>query len=176
MRIIKSLFCVCAALLMGFALRAQAPAGGYPEGPGLEFVVRLNVDCTGTYTVGETAKGTRTVIPIVGGTFEGPKMKGEVLAGGADYQLNDPEHGRTEVEAIYSIKTDDGVYIHVRNSGLITMGQDASGAPSFYFRTAPKFEAPRDSKYAWLNDAIFVCMPGQGGKPGAICLDIWKVL
>jgi len=24
-------------------------------------------------------------------------------------------------------------------------------------------------------DAIFVCMPGQG-KPGAICLDVWKVL
>ena len=173
---IRLFLCVCAALLLtGAVLRAQAPAGGYPVGPGLEFVVKLNVDCAGAYTVGETSKGTRTVIPIVGGTFEGPAMKGEVLSGGADYQLNDREHGRTEVEAIYSIKTDDGVYIHIRNCGLITMGRDANGAPSFYFRTAPKFEAPRDSKYAWLNDAIFVCMPGQG-KPGAICLDIWKVL
>ena len=176
MKMNKCFLCACAAVLLtGAALRAQAPATEYPVGPGLEFVVKLNVDCAGTYTVGETSKGTRTIIPIVGGTFEGPAMKGEVLAGGADYQLNDREHGRTEVEAIYSIKTDDGVYIHIRNCGLITMGRDANGAPSFYFRTAPKFEAPRDSKYAWLNDAIFVCMPGQG-KPGAICLDIWKVL
>jgi hypothetical protein len=117
----KTILCVFAALLAGMALHAQAPAGGYPEGPGLEYVVRLNVDCTGTYTVGETSKGTRTVIPIVGGTFEGPAMKGEILSGGADYQLNDREHGRTEI------------------------------------------------------DAIFVCMPGQG-NPGAICLDVWKVL
>ena len=163
------------ALLCGTCLLAQNPADEYPVGPGLEFVVKLNVDCAGAYTVGETSKGTRTVIPIVGGTFEGPGMKGEVLSGGADYQLNDREHGRTEIEAIYSIRTDDGVYIHIRNCGLITMGRGADGTPSFYFRTPPKFEAPRDSKYAWLNDAIFVCMPGQG-KPGAICLDVWKVL
>ena len=177
MKMMNRFFCVCAALLLaGTALHAQAPAGEYPAGPALEFVVRLNVDCTGAYTVGETSKGTRTVIPIVGGTFEGPAMKGEILSGGADYQLNDREHGRTEIEAIYSIKTDDGVYIHVRNCGLIVMGQGKDGKPSFYFRTAPKFEAPRDSKYAWLNDALFVCMPGMGGKPGAICLDIWKVL
>ena len=163
MKMMNRFFCAVAALLLaGATLHAQAPAGEYPAGPGLECVVRLNVDCTGTYTVGETSKG--------------PAMKGEILSGGADYQLNDREHGRTEVEAIYSIKTDDGVYIHVRNCGLIVMGQDKDGKPSFYFRTAPKFEAPRDSKYAWLNDAIFVCMPGMVGKPGAICLDIWKVL
>ena len=96
---------------------------------------------------------------------------GEIIGGGADYQLIDQEHGRTEVEAIYSIKTDDGVYIHIRNCGLITMGQGG-----FYFRTAPKFEAPRDSKYAWLNDAIFVCMPGPGDGTGAIVLRVWKVL
>ena len=161
---------IFAALLSG-SLHAQAVGPQYPEGPGLEFVVELHVNCAGTYTVGDTAHGTRTVIPIVGGTFEGPAMKGEVLSGGADYQYNDREHGRTEVEAIYSIKTDDGVYIHIRNCGLITMGQGG-----FYFRTAPKFEAPRDSKYAWLNDAIFVCMPGPGDGTGAIVLRVWKVL
>ena len=167
----KILFLLTAALLLGTSINALAIEPPYPEGPGLEFVVELHVNRTGTYTVGDTAHGTRTVIPIVGGTFEGPNMKGEVLSGGADYQYNDREHGRTEVEAIYSIKTDDGVYIHIRNCGLITMGQGG-----FYFRTAPKFEAPRDSKYAWLNDAIFVCMPGPGDGTGAIVLRVWKVL
>lgn len=165
----KILFLLSASLLLNFSALAIEPP--YPEGPGLEFVVELHVLCEGTYTVGDTSHGTRTVIPIVGGTFEGPDIKGTVLSGGADYQLNDREHGRTEVEAIYSIRTDDGVNIHVRNCGLITMGPKG-----FYFRTAPKFEAPRDSKYAWMNDAIFVCMPGPGDGTGAIVLRVWKVL
>lgn len=145
------------------------------EAPQLEFVVELKVKCEGAYQVGQTSHGNRFVIPIVGGTFEGPKMKGTILPGGADYQLQDNAHGRTELEAIYSIKTDDGVNIHIRNRGLICTGKDANGNPQFYFRTAPQFEAPMDSKYAWLNNAIFVCQPSMGGENGLICLKVWMV-
>ena len=123
------------------------------------------------YTCGETQHGRRTIIPITGGTFEGPNIKGTIISGGADYQIANTAINRTELEAIYCIKTDDGVYIHIRNCGLITMGPSG-----FYFRTAPKFEAPQDSKYAWLNNAIFVCMPGPGDGTGAIVLRVWKVL
>ena len=72
MRIIKSLFCVCAALLMGFALRAQGPGPAVPESPELEFVLELHVTCDPGFTVGEHQHGNRFVIPITGGTFEGP--------------------------------------------------------------------------------------------------------
>lgn len=54
-------------------------------------------------------------------------------------QLTDNTTGRTNVEAIYSIRTDDGAYIHVRNNGIIATGNDENGNPSFYFRCAPKF-------------------------------------
>ena len=154
-----------------FALLTMAQG----EAPQLEFVVELKVKCEGAYQVGETPHGHRFIIPIVGGTFEGPQMKGTILPGGADYQLQDNAHGRTELEAIYSIRTDDGVNIHVRNRGLICTGQDSEGRPQFYFRTAPQFEAPMDSKYAWLNNAIYVCQPSMGGEQGFICLKVWKV-
>lgn len=154
-----------------FALLTMAQG----EAPQLEFVVELKVKCEGAYQVGETPHGNRFIIPIVGGTFEGPQMKGTILPGGADYQLQDNAHGRTELEAIYSIRTDDGVNIHVRNRGLICTGQDSEGRPQFYFRTAPQFEAPMDSKYAWLNNAIYVCQPSMGGEQGLICLKVWKV-
>lgn len=143
--------------------------------PELEFVCELQVKCDGAYSVGNTAKGKRFIIPITGGTFKGPKMQGTIIPGGADYQLQDSISGRTELEAIYSIRTDDGINIHVRNCGLIYNGKDANGNPSFYFRTAPKFEAPNDSKYAWLNNAIFVCAPNFGGPQGTINLRIWMV-
>lgn len=154
-----------------FALLTMAQG----EAPQLEFVVELKVKCEGAYQVGQTPHGNRFIIPIVGGTFEGPQMKGTILPGGADYQLQDNAHGRTELEAIYSIRTDDGVNIHVRNRGLICTGQDSEGRPQFYFRTAPQFEAPMDSKYAWLNNAIYVCQPSMGGEQGFIYLKVWKV-
>lgn len=160
-----------AMMLLAFVLGIKAQENA----PQLEYVVELKVKCEGAYQVGQTSHGNRFIIPIVGGTFEGPKMKGTILSGGADYQLQDNEHGRTEVEAIYSIKTDDGENIHVRNRGLICTGKDENGNPQFYFRTTPQFEAPFDSKYAWLNNAIFVCQPAFGGNDGTINLKIWKV-
>ena len=58
------------------AAQAQTIEPPYPEGPGLEFVCELRVNCGPAYTVGQTAHGTRMVIPILGGTFSGPAMKG----------------------------------------------------------------------------------------------------
>ena len=160
-----------AMMLLAFVLGIKAQENA----PQLEYVVELKVKCEGAYQVGQTSHGNRFIIPIVGGTFEGPKMKGTILSGGADYQLQDNEHGRTEVEAIYSIKTDDGVNIHVRNRGLICTGKDENGNPQFYFRTTPQFEAPFDSKYAWLNNALFVCTPEWSQDFKGIILNVWMV-
>lgn len=143
------------------------------DNPQFEYVCELRVKCDHAYTVGQTAHGKRVVIPIVGGTFEGPKMKGTIISGGADYQLVDETNGRTELEAIYSILTDDGTYIHVRNKGIVVNAKNADGTPNFYFSTSPKFEAPNNSKYDWLNNAIFVCKPGFTTE--YIILRIWKV-
>jgi len=151
-----------------FGFGAPQQQSGEPKAPELEYVVRLNVTLGQAFTVGDTGKGTRTVIPITGGTFEGPNIKGEVLPGGVDYQMQCD--GRTEIEAIYCIRTDDGVSIHVRNCGIIKMG----GQGGMYFRCAPRFEAPKDSKYSWMNECLFLCQPGFGAG-GGITLDVWKV-
>lgn len=137
--------------------------------PQLEFAMQLRVTLGETFSINNTQHGRRTVIPITGGEFEGPEIKGTILNGGADYQLNGAD-GRSEVEAIYCLKTDDGIYIHIRNRGII-----ASSKGGFYFKCAPQFEAPADSKYGWLNNALFVCEPewSQGFK--GIVLNVWKV-
>lgn len=144
--------------------------------PELEFACELRVTIDQPHLLGATPFGDRVIIPISGGTFEGPKMKGTILDGGADYQYSNKELGRTRLEAIYTIKTDDGIFIHVRNVGLICMGEKKDGqqTPSFYFRAAPTFEAPIDSKYNWLNNAIFIC--NAEGKNGYISIQVWKVL
>ena len=165
----RIVFTIILAFTLGLGTKAQSDA----PAPEMEFVMQLKVTLDKPYVVGETPHGKRTVIPITGGTFEGPLLKGTILNGGADWQL--AKGGRTEVEAIYSIKTDDDVFIHIRNRGIISMGQDAEGKPSFYFKCAPTFEAPEDSKYAWLNNALFLCAPSFGGDFKGIVLNVWKV-
>ena len=161
------------AVLLAFVLNAGAQ-DNIPEAPQAEFVMQLKVTLGETYSCGETQHGRRTVIPITGGTFEGPNIKGTILNGGADYQLANAA-GRTEVEAIYSIRTDDGVNIHIRNRGIIANSRDAQGNPSFYFRCAPQFEAPSDSKYAWLNNSLFLCAPSFSQGFQGIVLNVWRV-
>jgi hypothetical protein len=55
--------------------------------PALDFFCELKVKLDPALIVGETPHGTRRIIPIIGGTVEGPKIKGEILNGGADWQI-----------------------------------------------------------------------------------------
>ena len=164
-----------AIILLASLLTANAQIIEPKETPSLEFALQLKVTLGETYRVGETQHGERIVIPITGGTFEGPAIKGTIINGGADYQLVKKAQHRTELEAIYSIKTDDGVFIHIRNRGVIATGKDEQGRPSFYFKAAPQFEAPNDSPYAWLNNAIYVCQPEWNREFKGIVLNVWMV-
>ena len=161
--------------LLALSLLQAVAQGHHPvSAPELEYALQLKVTLGQAFSMENTQHGRRTVIPITGGTFEGPLLKGTIVNGGADYQLANAQ-GRTELEAIYCIKTDDGVYIHVRNRGIISNGADANGKPTFYFRAAPQFEAPADSKYGWLNNALFVCTPEFSPDFQGIILHVWKV-
>ena len=161
--------------LMAFLVSAQAQVTEPKNTPKLEFALQLKVTLGEAYSCGETQHGRRTIIPITGGTFEGPNVKGTIINGGADYQIANTALNRTELEAIYCIKTDDGVNIHVRNRGIIANSKDANGNPSFYFKAAPQFEAPADSKYAWLNNSLFVCAPEFSQEFKGIILNVWRV-
>lgn len=161
--------------LLTMMVAAQAQTTTPQDTPELEFVLQLKVTLGETYAIDSTQHGRRIVIPITGGTFEGPRLRGTILNGGADYQLANADGSRTELEAIYSIQTEDGIYIHVRNRGIIYNGKDADGQPSFYFKAAPQFEAPQNSRYGWLNNALFVCQPDWSQPFKGIVLNVWRV-
>jgi hypothetical protein len=132
------------------ALAIGAPAAA-EEAPSLEFVFEEIVTLGEVTAPGDTARGGRIIIPITGGTFEGPDIRGIVVPGGWDWQLRRAD-GCTEVEADYFLQTDDGVVINIVNKGVICMGQGEERPP---VRTHPVFEAP-SGKYAWLSQNAFV--------------------
>jgi hypothetical protein len=134
-----------------------------PE-PRLEFVFEAKVTVDPALDLGDVSKGRRRIVPITGGDFSGPMIRGKVLPGGADWQIIRGD-GVAELEACYTLRTDDGALIAVRNLALrhgppdviaaLATGQTVE-AGSYYFRGATFFETEA-TKYAWLTKYIIVC-------------------
>ena len=135
-----------------------------PPTPRLEILCHVAVKIAAPQLVGPTLTGERRIIPITGGRFEGAQMRGEIIPGGADWQIVAAD-GTALLEARYTLRTDDGALIYVRNTGLrhgppevlaaIARGEQVDPT-KYYFRAAPVFETG-DKKYAWLNRIICVC-------------------
>jgi len=144
--------------------------------PGLEFVYEATGSLGAPVPIGETPDGVRRMIPIFSGPVEGPLIRGELLGGGADWQVTRPD-GVTVADAIYGLKTDDGAVIQIRNKGLrhgppeviaaLSRGEEVDPS-AYYFRTIPEFIAPA-GKYDWLNRSVFVC----AGARYALSIKLW---
>jgi len=163
---------LCSAATGAAAQQPQPPAFS-SAAPTLEFAFQELVTLGAAITPGKTGRGSRNIIPITGGTFEGPGIRGTILPGGWDWQLQRAD-GCGEVEADYFLKTDDGVVINILNRGAIC--PPAPGKP-FVVRTHPVFEAPI-GKYDWLNKSAFIGTleptKAPDGAP-AVKIGIWRV-
>jgi len=150
--------------------------------PGLEFAFRISVDLTaGVQELGNTGKGIRKVVPITGGTFEGPNIKGRVIPGGYDWQLLRFDE-IVEVDARYMLQTDGGDLITLRNTGLrhgppevmqrLAKGEEVD-ASEYYFRSIPLFETG-NPELAWLMRSIFIATGIRKAKQ--VFIDVWRVV
>lgn len=155
----KSLF-LCLLLLITLPASAYEPV----PTPGLRLVLQAHVTIAPPVEMGDSDHGKRRFIPIMGGIFIGEGIRGEVMAGGADWQVDRPD-GVREIEALYSLRTDDGAVIIVHNKGL-------SVPDPRYLMTMPVFHAPT-GKYEWLNRRIFVgrISPVPGG--GTVIISVF---
>ncbi len=113
-------------------------------------LMTLRLTTAPTQDVGAGPHGTRITFPIVGGTFEGERLRGKVLPGGDDWALARAD-GVVELDLRMTLETDDGALIHMTFEGI--RDDSAPGAP--YFRTFPRFETG-EGKYAFLNKMLAV--------------------
>jgi Protein of unknown function (DUF3237) len=167
---------VATAGLVETGLATELPPG--VRVPAMKFVYDCDATLLPAMPFGETVEGTRRIIPITGGTVKGPRIRGEVLNNGADWNLSRRD-GASSVEAAYYLRTDDGVIIRVVNKGV-----GAASAPpakpdqseSFFMFTAPVFEAPA-GKYEWLNQSLFVATLGaRRGSQNAVLIRVFQVV
>jgi uncharacterized protein DUF3237 len=102
--------------------------------------------------------GSRSIVPVTGGTFSGPKLKGTALPGGSDAILRRAD-GASILNVRAILKTDDAQLIYMTYDGIIYA--PPGGKPSdLYFRTTPRFETA-SQKYEWITRIVAVGI----GKP-----------
>jgi hypothetical protein len=133
--------------------------------PTLRLLYTSRIDIAAPLEVGKTPLGQRRVINITGGAFSGPRLSGRVLPGGADWQVIRSD-GIAELDARYTLETDDGALIYITNWGLrhgppgviarLSAGENVDPS-EYYFRTTPVFETGAPG-YAWLNGIIAVAV------------------
>ena len=128
-----------------------------------DLVMQINVKLGAEEDMGKGPDGHRTNYPIIGGSFIGKDMKGEVIPGGADMSV-ERNDGVTRINALYRLKTDDGQVIIINNYGLWRpteggLAKQAKGqalsADDYYCRTVPSFST-QPGKHAWLEDYTYV--------------------
>jgi hypothetical protein len=144
---------LAAVLCAGAAHGQQANSNSntsQADTPRVEFVFEEFVTLGASIHPGETPLGDRNIVPITGGTFSGPKIRGKVMSGGWDWQLV-TKTGCRSLQADYMIQTDDGAIINVVNKGTSC----ASPGSNTRLITTPTFEAPL-GPHAWLNGGAFV--------------------
>ncbi|WP_102347750.1 DUF3237 domain-containing protein [Bacillus sp. Marseille-P3661] len=140
--------------------------GGFiPSKPKFEFLYRLIADCGPPIEIGNVEKGFLKVIPIIGGQFEGPKLKGIVLPIGADWNTENHYQSTTKgIDTRYILQTDDGVNISLSTKGYVQQSEEImlekrSGHPvdpdTYYFRQHLFFECG-DERYSWINNVVAI--------------------
>ncbi len=130
--------------------------------------------------VGVGPSGWRQIFDVTGGHFEGPRLRGKVLASGGDWLLvGDGGVGRLDVRATF--ETDDGAHIYLQYHGILIFNDHVTRALSegvetqygdTYFMASQRFETGH-ADYAWLNAVVAL---GQGRVlPSAVEYRVFEV-
>ena len=141
----------------------------------------LTLQVAGMQPIGATPNGNRRIGLVAGGSFQGERLRGTVLPGGADWIIVRPD-GATTLDVRLVLQTDDGAAIGMTYRGMrhgppavmerMNRGETVDPA-EYYFRTSVAFETAA-AKYDWLNRIIAI---GTGHRPPAgPVYDVFEVL
>src|SRR5437868_5210002 len=118
-----------------------------PTKPGLTFAFELQATLGPAIELGKLPNGMiRRIVPVTGGTFQGPGIQGAIVEGGADWQIITPD-GIALLDARYTLRTNTGHFIYISNKGIrhgkpevlkrIAAGEEVDPS-EYYMRTTPE--------------------------------------
>jgi len=134
----------------------------------------FQIDVKRPTIIGPTPGHDRRIGEIVGGRFEGERLRGRILSGGSDWQSLRAD-GATTLNVRLVMETDDGAligmtYLGIRHGPKEVLDRIARGEsvnPSEYYMRATPYYETASEKYGWLNRAVSVAY-GHRVAGGAI--------
>ena len=109
------------------------------------FTMSLTADFEGASAIKDGPHGTRNVVGVSGGTFEGARLRGTIVPPGGDW-VTARTNGVLKIDVRLMLVTEDGARILMQYTGIGRRAEDG-----LELRTAPLFETG-DERYTWLND------------------------
>ena len=137
-------------------------------------LMTVRITAAAPQKLGTVPHGVRSIVPVAGGDFEGPRLRGKVLPGGGDWLLLRSD-GVLELDLRITLETDDHALIYMTFQGLrhgppdaiAALGRGEAVDPTrYYFRTLPRFETSTE-QYAFLNRTVCVGI-GEARPDGAV--------
>jgi hypothetical protein len=132
--------------------------------------------------LGTTPLGVRRIVPVAGGTFEGERVRGTVLAQASGDWLLMRADGAYQLDVRITLQTDDGALILMTYRGIRHASADVSARlangervnpDEYYLRTVPVFETS-SPQYLWLNNVVAV---GVGERlPDGVIYNVFEIL
>ena len=110
----------------------------------------------------------RVIVPVPGGTFEGPKMKGTIAGPSGDWIVGRPD-GSSVLDLRLLLQTDDAQKIYMACRGIAYTPPGGT----LFARIQPLFETGA-AKYAWLNNVVAVGV--YRPVPGKVAYRIYRIL
>jgi hypothetical protein len=142
---------------------------------------RMALNVGSAQPLGPTQAGERRVVPVLGGSFEGERLRGAVEPGGSDWIVVKPD-GALHLDVRLVLKMHDGAlvgmtYRGIRHGPAEVMARVNRGEPvdpsEYYFRAAVTFETG-STTYAWLNNVIAVSIGSR--RPEGPVYEVYEVL
>ena len=149
--------------------------------PSLTRVYRLEATVGEALDLGDVAQGRRRIVPLTGGTFNGPELNGTLIPGvSADWQLVLPD-GTALGDIRYTLQTDDGALLYVQARGVrhgspevlarLARGEDVD-ATEYTFRTSTRIETAAPA-LDWLNKGVFISVGAR--QPDRVIYETYLV-
>jgi hypothetical protein len=131
-------------------------------------------------TLGVGPQGERRVVPLLGGTVQGPELSGEIVPGGTDWQVLRAD-GVLDIGAHYLIRSADGALVEVQSNGLrhgptdvmarLARGESVDPA-EYFFRTLMRFTTGHP---AWLHLNKVMAVASGRREARLVVLDVWRL-
>jgi len=134
--------------------------------PALKPLFSMRAELASSEDTGDGALGRRLRDSVGEGVFSGPRLKGVMLPGSADWRLLRRD-GTSVVDARVMLQTEDGATIYMSYGGRVVVPahvlprirdpeqRHLVDPAEYYFRIAPVFETGAE-RYVWLNNVVAI--------------------